>query len=211
MDVTKKNGSSSKLIKVVIKDKYCPTSYNLKTDISHNEKSLFDFISNKKIKLKSYFDKKGTKKFLSDKEKAMEEIVLFDEIIDENKNNRNKSHHHHHHSKTKTKKDKYSHSKSEKKIYKIETHKSHKKKNKSDKSLKENPGMLITINYANDSNNNKNEKISNTAVNKNKIKPLSSISSNFSNIKTSEPLNLLINKNDSVIHSIVSEMGKVKN
>ena len=71
--------------------------------------------------------------------------------------------------------------------------------------------MLITINYANDSNNNKNEKISNTAVNKNKIKPLSSISSNFSNIKTSEPLNLLINKNDSVIHSIVSEMGKVKN
>ena len=85
----------------------------------------------------------------------MEEIVLFDEIIDENKNNRNKSHHHHH-SKTKTKKDKYSHSKSEKKIYKIETHKTHKKKNNSDKSLKEKPGMLITINYANDSNNNKN-------------------------------------------------------
>ena len=71
--------------------------------------------------------------------------------------------------------------------------------------------MVITINYTNDTNNNKNNNIINSTVNKNKIKPLSSISSNFSNINTSEPLNLLINKNDSVIHSIVSEMGKVKN
>ena len=209
MDVTKNTQSSSILIKVAMKEKYCPTTYNLNTDISHNEKSLFDFISNKKIKLKSYFDKKGTQKFLSDKEKAMEEIVLFDEIIDENKN-RNKSQHHHHH-KTKTKKNKYLNSKSEKKIYKIETHKTHKKKNRSDKSLKQKTGMQITINYANDSNNNNNKIISNTAVNKNKIKPLSSISSNFSNIKESEPLNILINKNDSVIHSIINEMGKIKN
>ena len=99
MNVIKKNSFSSKLINVMIKD--CPTSFNLNTDISHNEKSLFDFISNKKIELKSYFDKKGTKKFLSDKEKAMEEIVLFDEIIDENKGkiNRNKSHNRHHHKK----------------------------------------------------------------------------------------------------------------
>ena len=215
MNVIKHGGSVSKLIKVMIKEKYCPTSFNLNTDISHNKKSLFDFISNKKIELKSYFDKKGTKKFLSDKEKAMEEIVLLDEIIDENKgkNNRNKSHHHQHH-KTKTKNNKNSHSKSEKKLYKLETHKIHKspkKKNKSDKSLKKNSKMLITINYANDSNNNKNDNIANSTVNKNKIKPLSSISSNFSNIKTNEPLNLLINKNDSFIHSIVSEMGKIKN
>ena len=89
----------------------------------------------------------------------------------------------------------------------METHKSHKKNNKSDKTLKDNNGMHITINYINDSNN---DKIANSAVNKNKIKPLSSIASNFSNIKASEPLNLLINKNDSVIHSIVNEMG-IKN
>ena len=135
----------------------------------------------------------------------MEEIILIDEIIDENEN-RNKSQHRHHH-KTKAKKNKYSHSKSEKKIYKVETHKIHKKNNKSDKILKDNNGMYIAINYVNNSNN---DKIANSAVNKNKIKPLSSISSNFSNIKKSEPLNLLINKNDSVIHSIVNEMG-IKN
>ena len=210
MEVTYNNKSSPKLIKLVIKDKYCQTTSILNTEVSHNEKSLFDFISNKKIKLKSYFDKKGTKKFLSEKEKAMEEIVLFDEIIDDENKNRNKSHHRHHH-KTKTKNNKYSHPKSEKKLYKIETHKTHKKKNKSDKSLKENNRMHIIINYADDSNNNKSDKIANSTVNKNKIKPLSSIASNFSNIKESEPLNLLINKNDSVIHSIVSEMGKVKN
>ena len=203
------NKSSPKLIKVEFKDKLCPTTYNLKTEVSNNEKSLFDFISNKKIKLKSYFDKKGTKKFLSDKEKAMEEIILFDEIIDKKKN-RDKSHHYPH-KKAKTKKNKNSYSKSEKKIYKVETHKTHKKKNKSDKFLKDSSGMFITINYVNDSNNYKNDKIANSAVNKNRIKPFSSITSNCSNIKASEPLNLLINKNDSVIHSIVNEMGIIQN
>ena len=43
-------------------------------------------------------------------------------------------------------------------------------------------------------------------VNKKKIVPFNSISSNFSNIKVSEPLNLVYNKNDSLIHSIVNEM-----
>ena len=74
-------------------------------------------ISNKKIKFKSHFGKKVTKKFLSDKEKALEKIVLFDEIIEENKNNRNKFYHHHH-NKTKTKKINIP-IKNQKKIYKI--------------------------------------------------------------------------------------------
>ena len=102
MDELINNEYSQKLIKVVIKDKYCPT---INIEKSNKEKSVFDFLSNKKIKLESYFDKKGTKKFLSDKEKAMEEIVLFDEIIDEKKN-RNEDHHHHH-NKSKSKKKNY--------------------------------------------------------------------------------------------------------
>ena len=102
MDELINNKYSLKLNKVVIKEKYCPTTYNLNLEISNKEKSIFDFLLNKKIKLESYFDKKGTKKFLSDKEKAMEKIVLFDEIIDEKKN-RNEDHHHHH-NKSKSKK-----------------------------------------------------------------------------------------------------------
>ena len=137
------------------------------------------------------------------KKKAMEEIVLFEEIIDENKN-RNTSHHHQHHH-HKSKKNKFSYSKSEKKIYKMESHKSLKKKNYSNKVLKGNTGMHIIINYANDSNIK--SKNNNSNVNKKKIKPLSSIASNFSKIKMNESF---LNKNDSVIHSIVDEMAVVK-
>ena len=57
MDVTKNNKSSPKLNNLVIKDKYYPTSYNLNTEVSNNEKSLFDFISNKKIKLQKMYKK----------------------------------------------------------------------------------------------------------------------------------------------------------
>lgn len=203
MDVIKNNKPSSILHKIEIKEKFCPTLYNLNSEMSNNEKSLLDFMSNKKIKLNSYFDKKGTKKFLHDKKKAMEEIVLFDEIIDENKN-RNTSHHHQHHH-HKSKKNKFSYSKSEKKIYKMESHKSLKKKNYSNKVLKGNTGMHIIINYANDSNIK--SKNNNSNVNKKKIKPLSSIASNFSKIKMNESF---LNKNDSVIHSIVDEMAVVK-
>ena len=57
MDVTKNNKSSPKLNNLVIKDKYYPTSYNLNTEVSNNEKSLFDLISNKKIKLQKMYKK----------------------------------------------------------------------------------------------------------------------------------------------------------
>ena len=207
MDVIKNNNPSISLNRIEIKEKFCPTLYNLNSEMSNNEKSLFDFMSNKKIKLNSYFDKKGTKKFLHDKKKAMEEIVLFDEIIDENKNRNTYHHHHqhHHHHHHKTKKNKFSYSKSEKKIYKMESHKSLKKKNNSNKVLKEKAGMHIIINYANDSNIK--SKNSNSNVNKKQIKPLSSIASNFPKIKMNESF---LNKNDSVIHSIVDEMAVIK-
>ena len=204
MDTFKNNKPSSIINRLEIKEKFCPTLYNLNSEMSNNEKSLLDFMTNKKIKLNSYFDKKGTKKFLHDKKKAMEEIVLFDEIIDENKN-RNTSHHHQHHHHHKSKKNKFSYSKSEKKIYKMESHKTLKRKNNSNKVLKGNAGMHIIINYANDSNIK--SKNANSNVNKKKIKPLSSIASNFSKIKMNESF---LNKNDSVIHSIVDEMAVVK-
>ena len=67
-------------------------SFDLKEIKSQNEneklkeiKSIFDFISDKnKIILKSCFDKEGAKKFLYDKEKALAELVIPDEIIEEN-------------------------------------------------------------------------------------------------------------------------------
>ena len=62
--------------------------------------NLINFISCKnKIKFKSNFDRKGAKKFLNEKAKAMEEIVLDDTTDEEKKNvsndnnyKRNKSH-----------------------------------------------------------------------------------------------------------------------
>ena len=51
-------------------------------------KSLLNFITTKnKIIFKSYFDSKGSKKFLAEKAKALEEFVLIDEIQEENKHN----------------------------------------------------------------------------------------------------------------------------
>lgn len=61
--------------------KFSQSSLKLITDI--NEKPLYDFISCKnKILFKSCFDKKGSKKFLSEKSKAMEKIILFDDLLE---------------------------------------------------------------------------------------------------------------------------------
>lgn len=96
-----------------------------------------------------------------------------------------------------------------------------------EKNKKTKAGIIVTINYIDDKKNDENSDIN---INKNKISKLSSISnkinfkpdkkkvsklisisSNFSNIKFNEPLNLAMNKNDSFIHSIVNEMKKDKN
>ena len=48
---------------------------------SCDKKCLYDFISSKnKLILKSCFDHRGTKKFLSEKEKALQEINLSEDI-----------------------------------------------------------------------------------------------------------------------------------
>ena len=56
-------------------------------------KTLLNFISGKKkIQFKSNFDKKGAKKFLNEKSKAMEEIVLLDYIEEEKNRDISKNH-----------------------------------------------------------------------------------------------------------------------
>jgi hypothetical protein len=180
-------------------------SFNL--DASENlrdKKSLVDFISSKnKIILKSCFDHKGAKKFLSDKRKAMDEIVLEDEILDENLEK----------SKKKKSKNKKSKSRDKKHIRSV----SHHTLNVSGKkiisdSLKTYPKLLSEkiLPVRNFENKNNKGKL-NLYIDKRKVVKLSSINSVFSNIQSKEPLNLAVNKNDSFIQSFINEMVKVKN
>ena len=198
----RRNKSSNEL---ALKDNILKTNHeqiynNLKTDILNNEKFLFDFISDKnKIKLFSYFDKKGAKKFLSEKDKAMKKITLFDEILDENVSPK-KLH------KDKILKKKARRSISDSKV-KIKIKKPIDKKSKiTSKNIKKSE-MVISINYAEDKkiNDNKNNLLN---INKKAVSKYNSISSNYSNIVANSPKNLAMNKNDSLIFSIVSEMTK---
>ena len=198
--MARRNKSSNEL---ALKDKILKTNQeqiynNLKTDILNNEKFLFDFISDKnKIKLFSYFDKKGAKKFLSEKDKAMKKITLFDEILDENASTK------------KIHKDKKLKKKARRSISdnlsKFKIKKSSDKKI-STKNIKKSQ-MVISINYIDDGKNN-DDKTNLYSVNKKAVTKYNSISSNYSNIMPSSPKNLIMNKNDSLIFSIVSEMSK---
>jgi hypothetical protein len=195
------NFSSSNNLRI----KYSGKSFNLnESENLRDKKSLFDFISSKnKIVLKSCFDHKGAKKFLSDKKKAMDKIVLEDDILDENieKNKKKKKPN----VKSKT---------SEKKNLRLESHNALNilEKQKSTENLKDKLKLLSekrlpVRNF--ESKNNKGKL--NLVVDKRKVTKLSSINSVFSNIQTKEPLNLVVNKNDSFINSIINEMVEVTN
>jgi hypothetical protein len=195
------NFSSSNNLRI----KYSGKSFNLnESENLRDKKSLFDFISSKnKIVLKSCFDHKGAKKFLSDKKKAMDKIVLEDDILDENieKNKKKKKPN----VKSKT---------SEKKNLRSESHNALNilEKQKSTENLKDKVKLLSekrlpVRNF--ESKNNKGKL--NLVVDKRKVTKLSSINSVFSNIQTKEPLNLVVNKNDSFINSIINEMVEVTN
>ena len=195
------NFSSSNNLRI----KYSGKSFNLnESENLRDKKSLFDFISSKnKIVLKSCFDHKGAKKFLSDKKKAMDKIVLEDDILDENieKNKKKKKPN----VKSKT---------SEKKNLRSESHNALNilEKQKSTDNLKDKLKLLSekrlpVRNF--ESKNNKGKL--NLVVDKRKVTKLSSINSVFSNIQTKEPLNLVVNKNDSFINSIINEMVEVTN
>mgnify|MGYP003571447023 CR=1 FL=1 len=164
-------------------------------------KSILDFISGKnKIILKSCFDRKGAKKFLYDKEKAMAEFVLVDETIDENLEDKRKRKSHR---KNFIKDNKFLRSESENyfKIQKISSNIDKKVPN-----LKFEKTVAVTHFPRPKKNKGKKGK-----VDKRKVNKLSSITSNFSNIQCKEPLNLAISNNDSFIHSIINELVELKN
>jgi len=171
-------------------------------------KSLLNFITTKnRIIFKSYFDCKGSKKFLAEKSKALEECVLIDEIQDEDDHNlhkKKKRHSKSSHKKNKIKK-KYSHYPSENHLVRYSHIGSNKKKNK-----------LFEI-------NNDNNKKSSKSVPKNFIKDIKDIGkiseknsvkkssekensnkSKYSVINANEPSYLMTGNNDSFIRAIVN-------
>ena len=158
-------------------------------------KSILDFISGKnKIILKSCFDRKGAKKFLYDKEKAMAEFVLVDETIDENLEDKRKRNSHR---KNFIKDNKFLRSESENYF---------KKKTSSiiDKKVPNlNSEKTVAVTHFHRPKQNKGKK---GKVDKRKVIKLSSITSNFSNIQCKEPLNLANSNNDSFIHLIINEL-----
>jgi hypothetical protein len=150
---------------------------------------LINFISSKnKMTLKSCFDRKGSKKFLSDKEKAMAFLELPDDIIEE---------------KIKKKRQ------SKKGIKKKERHRS--------ESHKELINILIKrLKYIKkDRKDSKKKMMSDKTVNlhfaenyKKHQKKTLTINNDFSDIKGKESLELASDHNDSFIHSILKEMIK---
>jgi len=150
---------------------------------------LFNFISSKnKITLKSYFDQKGSKKFLSDKEKAMAYLELPDDIIEEKMKKKRRSR------KLDTKRKKKQ-CESQKALIciqikrlkiKNEDKKTPKKRLMSDKNI----GLHFFKTYK-----------------KYRKNPLT-INNDFSDIKGRNSSNLASDQNDSFIHSILKEMIK---
>ena len=152
-----------------------------------DENPFMDFISSKKkLILKSCFDHKGTKKFLSDKRKAMEEMILSDEIISDNQE--------------KTKKLKKSSLRHKSEDYIINL-RNEKKENKNNK-VKKYSDKTIIPKYVKEKRNSKKAKKDIKSKSR-----FSIIASNFSDIQgNNEPDTLIIHNNDSFIHKIIKEM-----
>jgi len=188
-----------------LRKKYSGKTFNL--DASENlkdKKSLVNFISSKnKIVLKSCFDHKGAKRFLSDKSKAMDEIFLEDEIPDENieKSKKKKKFN----KKSKTRDKKHLRSESHKALDTLGKQKTCENLKVYHKLLSEK--TLPDKNYK----DKKNKGELNLYSDKRKYLKMNSFNSNFSNIKSKESLNLVLNTNDSFINSIINEMVRIKN
>jgi inactivated superfamily I helicase len=219
MEDRKRNKSSNYLVFKVqnLTQNLSISSNNKSSNLnkSNDKKSLFDFISSKnRMVLKSCFDHKGTKKFLLEKAKAMQEINLSEDIKEEKKSSKKdriKSHirhvKHHHSNNHANKLDKNGlRSSSTNDVLRnnaINLQKNLECEIKKIKKLSDKTNKYSDI----EEDNNKIKYENKLSVNKKRIVPFNSISSNFSNIKVSEPLNLAVNKNDSLIHSIVNEMS----
>ena len=182
-------------------------------------KSLLNFITKKnRIIFKSYFDCEGSKKFLAEKAKALEECVLVDEIQDKDDHNlhkKKKRHNESKHKKSKIKKN-FKHYQSENGLTRF-SHKSSKKKNK---FLK-----LFDINKNNDDKRKSSKTVPKNFIidindigrisEKSTVKKVSekenSNKSKYSIINANEPSYLMTGNNDSFINAIINEMAKYKN
>ena len=197
MEVDKFCKSSKNL---TVEDNISNTQYtNIRNNLSQNENRddkniLFNFLSlKKKIKLNSCFDRKGAKKFLLEKEKAMASLELPDDIIDENNKKKRRSRK----SVVKNKSKRKHRSESQKELINVKIRKSkninedkkgHRKKKMSEKT--------VPLYFAQNNKSRQERKIT--------------INSDFSNIKEKESLNLASNHNDSFIHLILKEMAEVE-
>ena len=178
----------------ISKTKYAHISNNLSQNEIHNKNILFNFLtSKKKITLKSCFDHKGAKKFLSEKEKAMASFELFDDDIEEKRKKRRRSRK----SLAKSKSKKNFRSKSEKVLINVKAKKS-KFINEDKKEIKKHKmsDKTIPLDFAENYKRHQKRKLT--------------INSDFSNIKEKESLKFASKHNDSIIYSILKEMAEVK-
>ena len=177
----------------ISKTKYSHISNNLSQNETHNKNIFFNFLtSKKKITLKSCFDHKGAKKFLSEKEKAMASFELFDDIEEKRKKRRRSRK-----SLAKSKSKKNFRSKSEKVLINVKAKKS-KFINEDKKEIKKHKmsDKTIPLDFAENYKRHQKRKLT--------------INSDFSNIKEKESLKFASKHNDSIIYSILKEMAEVK-
>jgi hypothetical protein len=189
------------------RDKILKNTLGLKivnNKFSENNRNLQNFFTNKN-KFKSYFDRKGAEKFLKEKAKAMEEIVLMDEIQEEKAEQFNEK------SKKYKSQNKYSkkfkhlrlpHSKKE--LFYLE------KRNSSKKQVYEENKNDSFLSFKNANNINNKIEIQNA----NNLKGLADSTkkkNKLSVIIIREPSFLLTGDNDSFIYSLVREMNESKN
>ena len=169
-------------------------SVHNKNNLSHNENMdnkniLFNFISSKnKITLKSCFDQKGSKKFLSEKEKAMAYLELPDDIIEKKIKKKRKS------KKGTKKKEKHCSDPHKELIYTLINRLKYINKDKKGIKNKMKSDKTVGIRFS--------EKF------KNSQKKILTINSDFSDIKGNDSLNLSSDQNDSFIQSFLKEMIK---
>ena len=178
----------------IAKAKYTHIRNNLSQNEIHNKNILFNFLTSKnKITLKSCFDHKGAKQFLSDKEKAMASFELFDDDTEEKRKKSRRSRK----SVVKSKSKKKYRSESQKVLINVKARKT--KIINEDKKGCGKPKMsdkTVPLYFAENYNRHEERKLT--------------INSDFSNIKEKESLNLASKHNDSMIYSILKEMAEVK-
>jgi len=196
MDVSKFCKSSKNLTveEKICKDKYTHTRNNLSQNEIDDKNFLFNFLSSKnKITLKSCFDHKGAKKFLSEKDKAMASFELPDDDIEEKTEKKRRSRK----SILKKKSKKKFRSESQKALIYVKSKKpKHINEDKKDLRNKKMSDKTVPLYFAENYKSHQERMLT--------------INSDFSNIKEKDSLNLASNRNDSFIVSILKEMAEVK-